>query len=64
MCTIIVLLLFQNILNTSSCEQELTYRVCVYVINDAVSKTNYIMSDDWTMVNNELGRIWKEAVVT
>jgi hypothetical protein len=33
-------------------------------INDAISNSDYIALDDWMIVNNELERIWKEAVVT
>jgi hypothetical protein len=31
--------------------------------NDYFSSSEYIVSNDWMIVNNELERIWKEAVV-
>jgi hypothetical protein len=33
------------------------------LFNDAVSSLNYITSNDWMIVNNELEMMWKEAVV-
>jgi hypothetical protein len=31
--------------------------------NDSVSISDYVGSDDWIIVKNELERIWKEEVV-
>jgi hypothetical protein len=33
------------------------------LLHDALSNQDYILSDNWIIVNNEFRRMWKEAVV-
>jgi hypothetical protein len=33
------------------------------LFNDVISSSNYVTSNDWMRVNNELEITWKEAVV-
>jgi hypothetical protein len=36
----------------------------IYVFNGADDNQEYIGCSDWMVVNNELGGIWKEVIVT
>jgi hypothetical protein len=40
-----------------------TLLLTIYLFKDAVSSTDYVASNSTIIVNNDLERMWKEAVV-